>query len=400
MTVIKIKNSAVAGRAPQSSELNTAELALNLADRKLYSKDAGGTVFEIGVDGQVPSGGTSQRPTGASPGDLFYDTTVGALLYWDGSVWQEIGVSGETPSGGTSDRPVLPSLGEVFYDTDLNALIFWNGSSWEELSYESNASGNYVEKAPAGDAAQNISGNLTLGTDKITLDASDGSAEFGGGDISLNADGSAEFTSYLNGGAGAIDGNVIGYGLLAFSNSASTGGGGVNQNASVYARNYVGTGRNYIGINGSGATTFEVFADGSATFAERAVVGSADFGTTTTVYEGLAAFNNASNGDKNATVFASNKGGGLVWLGSPSSSITGATSAIHSNGSASFAGNITAGNVTFNTGADDPANYTTTMVDGEEQQVYNGPTLDVKEKLMEALATIEDLKTRIAALEA
>ena len=38
-----------------------------------------------------------------------------------------------------------------------------------------------VEKAPAGDASQNISGNLTLGTDKITLDATDGSAEFAGG---------------------------------------------------------------------------------------------------------------------------------------------------------------------------------------------------------------------------
>ena len=37
---------------------------------------------------------------------------------------------------------------------------------------------DYVQTKPEGDASQNVSGNLTLGTDKITLDASDGSAEF------------------------------------------------------------------------------------------------------------------------------------------------------------------------------------------------------------------------------
>ena len=37
-----------------------------------------------------------------------------------------------------------------------------------------------VEKAPAGDASQNISGDLTIGGGNITLDATDGSANFVG----------------------------------------------------------------------------------------------------------------------------------------------------------------------------------------------------------------------------
>ena len=58
MTVIKIKNSAVAGKVPASGDLEIAELGLNIADKKLYSKDASGEIFEIGVAGDVPSGPT------------------------------------------------------------------------------------------------------------------------------------------------------------------------------------------------------------------------------------------------------------------------------------------------------------------------------------------------------
>tara|TARA_B100000929_G_scaffold206103_1_gene164187 strand:- start:120 stop:389 length:270 start_codon:yes stop_codon:yes gene_type:complete len=46
-TVVKIKQSSVAGKAPEAGDLQQGELALNTADQKLYSKDGGGTVFEL-----------------------------------------------------------------------------------------------------------------------------------------------------------------------------------------------------------------------------------------------------------------------------------------------------------------------------------------------------------------
>lgn len=74
---------------------------------------------------------------------------------------------------------------------------------------------------------------------------------------------------------------------------------------------------------------------------------------------------------------------------------------LRADGSAEFAGDIDANNVSFNLEPDNEDNYTvTTDAEGNETRVYNGPTLDVKEKLQEALATIADLQTRIAALEA
>ena len=87
-TTIKIKSSSVVGKVPEASKLATSELALNLADRKLYSKDVDGNVFEIG--GSIDSGDTPP-PSGNQIGDLFWDGDF--LLVWDGSDWVPANVS-------------------------------------------------------------------------------------------------------------------------------------------------------------------------------------------------------------------------------------------------------------------------------------------------------------------
>ena len=55
-TTIKIKSSSVAAKVPDASSLQPAELAINLKDQKLYSKDADGVVFEVGKDAAVDLG--------------------------------------------------------------------------------------------------------------------------------------------------------------------------------------------------------------------------------------------------------------------------------------------------------------------------------------------------------
>jgi hypothetical protein len=46
---IKVKRSAVSGNAPNTSNIDTGELALNTADGILYSSD-GSNVFEVGAN--------------------------------------------------------------------------------------------------------------------------------------------------------------------------------------------------------------------------------------------------------------------------------------------------------------------------------------------------------------
>lgn len=61
---IQIKRSSTAGSVPTSGQLAAGELAVNLTDRKLFSKNASGTVFQLG-------GGA----TGAGQDDVFYENS-------------------------------------------------------------------------------------------------------------------------------------------------------------------------------------------------------------------------------------------------------------------------------------------------------------------------------------
>ena len=50
-TKIIHKKSSVAGKVPLATDLEVGELAINLADKKLFSKDSGGNVVEITTGG-------------------------------------------------------------------------------------------------------------------------------------------------------------------------------------------------------------------------------------------------------------------------------------------------------------------------------------------------------------
>lgn len=68
------KKSSVVGKQPLASDLQVGEIALNLADKKLFSKDAGGTVIELG-------GGGSSLPAQTGNGGK-YLTTDGTTASW------------------------------------------------------------------------------------------------------------------------------------------------------------------------------------------------------------------------------------------------------------------------------------------------------------------------------
>ena len=129
-------------------------------------------------------------------------------------------------------------------------------------------------------------GGLTA-NDRTARINSDGSAEFGSNiksdgqirsdrfkcgnnadqdKILLNNDGSASFTETVSIGSGSAAPDD--YGLIAYANANT-----LSNKSAVYARN-LADGRNFTGDNSSGATTFEVYANGSATFAGTVDVGS------------------------------------------------------------------------------------------------------------------------------
>ena len=66
---------------------------------------------------------------------------------------------------------------------------------------------------------------------------------------------------------------------------------------------------------------------------------------------------------------------------------------LNASGSATFTGDITAGNVTFNLEPENPDNYTTT----DDVETYTGPTMDVKDTLLKVTAALASLKSSAAA---
>ena len=76
---IILKKTSTASKVPLSTDLEVGEIAVNLADQKLYSKNAGGTVILVGSGG----GGTGDvvGPSSATDNALArFDTTTGKLI--------------------------------------------------------------------------------------------------------------------------------------------------------------------------------------------------------------------------------------------------------------------------------------------------------------------------------
>ena len=171
-TTIKIKSTTTAGKIPTTSDLEIAELGLNLADEKLYSRNSSG-IFEIGKPGEVPSGGTPDRPTSPELGDLFYDITIDSLLYWNGSEWVPVG----------NEAIALNDLSDVDTAGVTNGMVLaydqasgeWKPVSPASLSVDVDL--GYTPSATDGEVTNTAGDNATIpgatGTEAGLLTAED-----------------------------------------------------------------------------------------------------------------------------------------------------------------------------------------------------------------------------------
>jgi hypothetical protein len=69
----------------------------------------------------------STRPNTAMTGQLWYDTSVGQLKYYNGSVFKPIS---NLSIAGYKNRPLNTNVGDQWFNTDENEFYIWNGSSW------------------------------------------------------------------------------------------------------------------------------------------------------------------------------------------------------------------------------------------------------------------------------
>ncbi len=170
---LQVKRSNVlesgAAKEPSAAQMEYGELAVNYnnGDPAIFVKDNTNNIIRIAGKGNVNSGDTPSGPippsTGNKIGDIFFDTTLNSLVYWDGSEWVEIG--GEENSA----KIYVGTLTEI--DTNVpvnertNGYLWWNTEDGTlYVWYEDPNTSQWVIAVPAvgggdGDANVTISDN-------------------------------------------------------------------------------------------------------------------------------------------------------------------------------------------------------------------------------------------------
>jgi hypothetical protein len=72
----------------------------------------------------LPSG--EDEPAGAKAGELFFNTKLGAVRLYNGSLW----TTNLWQSGNIAARPESAATNYIYLDTEIGRLIRWNGSLW------------------------------------------------------------------------------------------------------------------------------------------------------------------------------------------------------------------------------------------------------------------------------
>lgn len=79
MATLITKNSSTASAVPLSADLTQGELAVNVTDKKLYTKNSGGTVVQVGGDVTLTGTETLTNKTLTNPTVTNYVETVVAI---------------------------------------------------------------------------------------------------------------------------------------------------------------------------------------------------------------------------------------------------------------------------------------------------------------------------------
>jgi len=157
-TKIIHKKSSVAARIPVSADLEVGEIALNLADQKIYSKQTDGTVVEMSPS--VDALAITENCKNVSGGTL----TKGTVVYQSGTSGNAMEVQAAS-STSASTMPAIGILNEDLIDQAEGKLVlvgFVQGLDTSSFSEGEtlyvNTGGGLQNSAPTGEATliQNI----------------------------------------------------------------------------------------------------------------------------------------------------------------------------------------------------------------------------------------------------
>jgi len=140
-TKILLKKSVTGGASPLTSDLDQGELAINLVDRKIYTKDNANNIKEI-TGAYVDS----VAPANPVEGDVWYDTGANLLKAYNGSSFESAGYQ----TLGALEDVTLTSIASGDH-------ITWNGTAFVNSNLESDVEG-FLSVVTSGDGSLALNG--------------------------------------------------------------------------------------------------------------------------------------------------------------------------------------------------------------------------------------------------
>lgn len=148
--------------------VNDEMLVYRQADNKTYKT----SVLDISQLSLSRATVAPVPPLNPTQGNLWFDSTKGSLFIYyedpDTQQWTDT-FAGALPSslvasGGTHERPPNPSVGDLFLDTDLNTMLYWDGTSWVILGGGTGGGANVYTSFQPPDPSVSSSGDLWYNT--------------------------------------------------------------------------------------------------------------------------------------------------------------------------------------------------------------------------------------------
>lgn len=312
-----LKRSSVASKVPLATDLKPGELAVNLADQKLYSKKSDGTVILVGSG--LGGAGDVQGPASSTDNAITrFDGTNGKVIQSSNASIDDSGnmaaltfrASGtganKFPVGTTAQRPGTPVAGDVRFNTTLNLFEGYDGTNWVGLSAPpllvdylvvagGGGGGGYGGGGAGGfrtgddlNLASNVNYTVTVGA---------GGAGVNGSTAATAANGnSSTFYNITSAGGGG------GAGDSAVNGAAGGSGGGGNRNGGAGGAGNTPSVSPSQGNSGGGAATNGVGGGGGGA--------SATGGSATSSTGGSGGSGTASSISGSSVTYAGGGGGG------------------------------------------------------------------------------------------
>ena len=195
-TKILLKKSVTGGASPLTSDLDQGELAINLVDRKIYTKDNANNITEITgayVDAVAPANPVE--------GDVWYDSANNLLKAYNGSTFEAAGYT------------TVGALEDVTLTTITSGdHLTWNGTAFVNSNFEADVEGLLTATNTGTGHGELTYANGVYTYDKVTSAEvrADISVTDNGGDGALSYDNSTGVISYTGPSAAEVRAHVSG----------------------------------------------------------------------------------------------------------------------------------------------------------------------------------------------